>query len=188
MQAYRQEKFPITIVRPSHTYDRTLPLPGGWTNLERLRRGKPVIVHGDGTSLWTLTHHTDFAKGFVGLLGNSARHRRGLPHHLRRVAELEPDLRAAGAAPPGWSRARARPLRPDHRLRSRVGRGLLGDKALSMVFDNSKIKRLVPDFICTIPFARGARRSSPGTTPTPPGSGWMSRLDALMDELIGKWG
>src|SRR6266496_1197586 len=67
--AYRDEGFPATIVRPSHTYDKTnVPLHGGWTALARMRQGKPVVVHGDGTSLWTLTHHTDFALGFVPLL------------------------------------------------------------------------------------------------------------------------
>ena len=69
MAAYRDEEFPVTIVRPSHTYDATsVPLDGKYTVLERMRAGKKVIVHGDGTSLWTLTHHRDFAKGFVGLL------------------------------------------------------------------------------------------------------------------------
>src|SRR3954447_19090465 len=70
VRAYRETGFPMTIVRPSHTYDRTLvPCDGGWTVIDRMRRGKEVVVHGDGTSLWTLTHHVDFAKGFVGLLG-----------------------------------------------------------------------------------------------------------------------
>src|SRR5690349_5203008 len=69
--AYRDEGFPATIVRPSHTYDKTLiPLDGGWTVISRMRQGKPVVVHGDGTSLWTLTHHADFARGFVPLLGH----------------------------------------------------------------------------------------------------------------------
>ena len=72
MRAYREEGFPVTIVRPSHTYDRTLlPFTAGWTMVERMRRGKQVVVHGDGTSLWTLTHHRDFARGFMGLLGRS---------------------------------------------------------------------------------------------------------------------
>ena len=71
MLAYRQENFPITVVRPSHTYDATLlPFHGGYTNIARMRQGRPVLVHGDGTSLWTLTHHADFAVGLVGLLGN----------------------------------------------------------------------------------------------------------------------
>src|SRR5690348_4500298 len=69
--AYRDDGFPVTIVRPSHTYDRTsVPLDGGWTALARMRAGKPVVVHGDGTSLWTLTHTRDFAQGFVPLLGH----------------------------------------------------------------------------------------------------------------------
>src|SRR5688572_7022446 len=69
--AYRESDFPATIVRPSHTYDcRSLPVEGGYTVIDRMRRGKPVLVHGDGTSLWVLTHHDDFAKGFNGLLGN----------------------------------------------------------------------------------------------------------------------
>ena len=72
MRAYREEGFPFTIVRPSHTYDRTmLPFSGDFTVIDRMRKGKKVIVHGDGTSLWVLTHHADFAKGFVALLGNN---------------------------------------------------------------------------------------------------------------------
>ena len=70
-RAYREDGFPATIVRPSHTYDRTaIPTMSGWTDVDRMRRGLPVVVHGDGTSLWTLTHHADFAAAFVGLLGN----------------------------------------------------------------------------------------------------------------------
>src|SRR5262249_13893640 len=72
IRAYR-EGFPATIVRPSHTYDAALlPVHGGWTVVDRMRRGLPVVVHGDGTSLWTLTHHRDFAHAFVGLLGHEA--------------------------------------------------------------------------------------------------------------------
>ena len=72
VRTYREDGFPATIVRPSHTYDRTqVPYDTGWTAIERMRRGKPIVVHGDGTSLWTLTHSTDFAKGFMGLLGNA---------------------------------------------------------------------------------------------------------------------
>ena len=79
--AYRDDQFPITIVRPSHTYDATmLPLQGGWTMIERMRRGRPVVVAGDGLSLWVLTHNTDFARGFVGLLGNP--HAIGQAYHI----------------------------------------------------------------------------------------------------------
>ena len=156
VRAYREEKFPATIVRPSHTYDNTLlPLHGGWTTVERMRRGAPVIVHGDGTSLWTLTHNRDFAKGLVGLLGNS--HAIGEAFHItsdewltwNQIAELT--ARAAGVE--------AHMVHVPSDLIAAYdkdwGDGLLGDKAASMVFDNSKIKRLVPDFVCTTPFSRG---------------------------------
>lgn len=157
LQAYRQEKFPITIVRPSHTYDKTLlPMQGGWTVVERMLKGKKVIVHGDGTSLWTLTHHRDFAKGFVGLLGN--------PHAIGEAFHITSDesvtwnqifeivAKAAGATPHLVHIASERIAQYDPEW----GAGLLGDKAYSVIFDNSKIKRLVPDFCATTPFARGA--------------------------------
>jgi nucleoside-diphosphate-sugar epimerase len=158
VKAYREENFPATIVRPSHTYDATLlPMDGGWTIVDRMLRGKQVIVHGDGTSLWTLTHNTDFAKGLVGLLGN--------PRAIGDAFQITSDEwltwnqifemvgHAAGVEPkivhvpsdliaaydPDW------------------GAGLLGDKSNSMIFDNTKIKRLVPDFVCTTPFGRGVQ-------------------------------
>jgi nucleoside-diphosphate-sugar epimerase len=157
VRAYRDEKFPVTIVRPSHTYDRTLlPMEGGWTAVDRMLRGQPVIVHGDGSSLWTLTHHTDFAVGLVGLLGNS--HAIGEAIHITSDELLtwnqifEIVAHAAGAKAeivhvPSDLIAAYDPDWAD---------GLLGDKTHSMVFDNSKIKRLVPDFNCRIPFSRGA--------------------------------
>ena len=84
----------MTVVRPSHTYDTIVPVAVGssdYTIIDRIRRGKPVIVHGEGTSLWTLTHADDFARAFIGLCGNPRSHRPRLPHHLRRVADLGPD-------------------------------------------------------------------------------------------------
>ena len=159
MQAYRAEKFPVTIVRPSHTYDQTLlPMHGGYTMVDRMRQGKPVIVHGDGTSLWVLTHHADFARGFVGLLGNS--------HAIGDAFQITSDewlnwnqiynlvAQAAGAEAklvhvPSELIAAYDPL---------WGASLLGDKSNSMIFDNSKIKRVVPDFVASIPFAQGARQ------------------------------
>jgi nucleoside-diphosphate-sugar epimerase len=158
MRAYRERDFPVTIVRPSHTYDRTsLPIYGGWTQLDRMRRGLPVVVHGDGTSLWTLTHHVDFAKAFVGLLG----HTRALGEAYtitsddvltwNQIYELLGD--AAGAEPHlvhVTSNAIAA-LDPER------GASLVGDKAHSMIFDNTKIKTLVPDYVATIPFEQGAR-------------------------------
>lgn len=159
-RAYREEKFPFTIVRPSHTYDQVyIPVHGGWTVVDRMLRGLPVIVHGDGSSLWTLTHSSDFAKGFVGLLGNS--HAIGEVYHITsdewltwdqihqviakalgvdaRIVHVPSDLIAAYDA--DW------------------GDSLLGDKTHSFVLDNSKIKKAVPGFACTKPFSLGIQES-----------------------------
>ena len=158
MQAYREIKFPVTIVRPSHTYDRTMvPLRGHYTDIDRMRKGKKVVVHGDGTSLWVLTHHDDLAKGFVGLLGNH--HAIGHAFHITSDEVLTWNqiytilAHAAGVEPqivhvPSDLIAVFDP---------ELGAGLLGDKAHSVIFDNTKIKRLVPDFAATIPFSQGAR-------------------------------
>src|SRR5882724_7018165 len=145
VRAYREEGFPATIVRPSHTYDPTLvPLDGGWTALGRMRQGKPVIVHGDGTSLWTLTHHRDFAQGFVPLLGHPRTI--GDSFHITSDDVLTWDqiaraLASAVGAPadivhvPSAAIASADP---------QWGASLLGDKAHSLVFDNSKLRSVVP--------------------------------------------
>ena len=113
-QAMTEEGFPVTIVRPSHTYDdANPPLPGGWTVVDRIARGAEIPVHGDGTSLWTLTHAEDFAQGLVGLLGNP-HHRRGLQHHRRGRLHLGSDLhhrrrRARGRSKAGACRVGALP-------------------------------------------------------------------------------
>jgi len=158
LRAYREEGIPITVVRPSHTYDRTtVPAPGGYSVIDRMRRGKPVIVHGDGTSLWTLTHHRDFAKGFVGLLGHDGAI--GESVHItsdevltwNQIHELL--ARAAGAE----ARLVHVPSSVIAAYDADWGDGLLGDKSHSMIFDNTKIKRLVPDYRAEIPFHRGAQ-------------------------------
>jgi nucleoside-diphosphate-sugar epimerase len=153
-----QTGLPFTIVRPSHTYDCTLfPFHGGYTTVARMRLGKEVVVHGDGTSLWTLTHHRDFAVGFAGLLGNP--HAYGQNIHItsdewlswNQIYELV--ARAAGVE--------ARLVHVPSELIATYdpdwGASLLGDKAHSMIFDNSKIRRLVPEFNPVIPFWQGAQ-------------------------------
>lgn len=158
MGAYREEKFPITIVRPSHTYDKTLlPFYGRYTVIDRMRKGKEVIVHGDGTSLWVLTHHEDFANGFVGLLGN---HRAiGDAIHITSDEVLTWNqiftilAHAAGVTEPRLVHV---PSACIAAFDAEWGASLLGDKAHSVIFDNSKIKRLAPDFVASIPFSRGA--------------------------------
>lgn len=148
----------MTIVRPSHTYDRTsLPMDGGYTVVDRMLQGKKVIVHGDGTSLWTYTHHADFAKGFVGLLGNTRAI--GEAVHITNDEWLTWNQLFQMVASAFGTRANIVHIPSDLIAAhdQRWGDGLLGDKAHCLVFDNSKIKRLVPDFGCTISYSQGVR-------------------------------
>jgi nucleoside-diphosphate-sugar epimerase len=184
VRAYRDALFPMTIVRPSHTYDPTLiPLEGGWTSLARIRDGRPLIIHGDGTSLWTLTHARDFARAFVGLFGNP--HALGGPVHItsdesltwNAIAHLFAD--ALGVEPDivhVTSDAIAREL-PE------VGAGLLGDKAHSVLFDNTRIKSLVPGWVATTPFAEGAREITDWYLADPARQVVDPELDAAFDRL-----
>jgi nucleoside-diphosphate-sugar epimerase len=163
MQAYREDGFPLTIVRPSHTYDQRVPIGvGNWASFavpQRMLDGKPIIVHGDGTSLWVLTHAEDFAKGFVGLIGN--------PQSIGHAFQITSDFiltwnqiyeqigDALGVKPQLVHIASEfiASVDPDS------GPGLIGDKMHSVIFDNTKIKRFVPDYVATIPFSEGIRRT-----------------------------
>jgi nucleoside-diphosphate-sugar epimerase len=99
IRAYREEQFPMTIVRPSHTYDRMMiPLTGRYTIIDRMRKGKKVIVHGDGTSLWVLNAQYGLCKRICRLDGQQRRNRRGFSYHVRQLAYMEPDLRPYGAS------------------------------------------------------------------------------------------
>lgn len=165
MKLYRESNFPVTIVRPSHTYGlRSVPMGihgrhGSFQNLKRMMEGKPVIIHGDGTSLWTLTFNEDFAKGFVGLMGNA--------HAIGEAVQITSDESLT------WNqiyRIIADALDVDFKpyyvssafLAScsdyDFWGGLLGDKANSVVFDNSKLKRLVPDFCAATRFDQGVQK------------------------------
>ena len=186
--AYREHGFPATIVRPSHTYDRTsLPFEGGWTVIERMRQGREIVVHGDGTSLWTLTHHEDFARGFVPLLG----HPRALGDAFQITSDdvLTWDQiarilgRAAGAEP----RIVHVPSDAIAAVDADWGAGLLGDKAHSMVFDNTKLRRLVPDFVATIPYEVGARQIIDWHDADPARRVVDQRIDALIDQLAARF-
>ncbi|GGB95590.1 SDR family oxidoreductase [Cellulomonas carbonis] len=188
VREYRDTGFPATVVRPSHTYDRTLvPFDGGWTVVERMRQGKEVVVHGDGTSLWTLTHNTDFARGLVPLLGRprtvgEAFHITGddvltwdqIAHTLARAAgttarivHVPSDVIAA--EDPAW------------------GAGLLGDKAHSMVFDTTKLRSVVPDFVSTVPFEQGAREIVAWHDADRARRRVDAAMDALMDRLVDRF-
>ncbi len=188
IRAYREEKFPCTIVRPSHTYDCTLlPPHGKLTVIDRMRRGKPVIVHGDGSSVWTLTHHRDFAKGLVGLLGREDTV--GEAFHITSDEWLTWDrihhilAHAAGAT----ADIVHVPSEVIHGYDREWGDSLLGDKAHSMIFDNSKIKRSVPDFAATIPFSQGAEEIIAWYDADPSRRIVDHQLDKTMDRIIEEW-
>ena len=165
LRAWRDEGFPITIVRPSLTYGETqIPLAvNSWaksyTAIDRMRRGKKVIVPGDGSSLWVITHNTDFARGLVGLLG----HEQSIGHafHITtdEVMTWDQFYRIAGAA--ADMEAQLIHIPSDYIaacLPEKLG-SLTGDKAVSVVFDNTKIKRFVPGYSATVRFGEGIRRT-----------------------------
>lgn len=163
MQAYRKEGFPVTIVRPSLTYDPNLPIAiGGWgcyTLADRLRKGRPIIVHGDGSSLWVVTHAEDFARGFLGLLGNE----RALGHafHITSDEVRTWDQIYQTIAEALGVEAKIVHIPSDFvaRVAPQLAGSLLGDKTWSVVFDNSKIKTFVPGFQATIALRDGIRRT-----------------------------
>ena len=184
VREYRENNFPATIVRPSHTYDATKTvLSGGWTALARMLAGKPVIVHGDGTSLWTVTHNTDFARGFVPLLAH--------PRTLGEAFQITSDdvltwdqiAHALAAALGVTARIVHVPSDAIAAADPEWGAGLLGDKAHSMVFDNSKLRSVVPGWRAVIPFERGAREIADWYLADPARQVPDERLDALMDKL-----
>ena len=183
--AYRDAGFPATIVRPSHTYDKTLlPTMGHWTDVARMRAGQPVVVHGDGTSQWTLTHADDFAVAFVGLLGHPA--------------AVGDDFTITGTHAPTWNQiytwmgqaARVEPelvhvasetialVAPD------LGPGLIGDKAHSMVFDCSKVTALVPDFRTTITYDQAVYEQIAWFDAHPEAQQVDTELNAIFDRLV----
>jgi nucleoside-diphosphate-sugar epimerase len=187
MRAYREENFPVTIVRPSHTYDRaSLPLAGRYTAIDRMRKGKKVIVHGDGTSLWTLTNHRDFAKGFIGLLGNS--HAIGEAFHITSDEILTWNQIYEIVAHAAGTKADILHIPSDviAAYDKDWGDGLLGDKSHSMIFDNAKIKKIVPDFAATIPFSRGVEEIIAWHDADPTRQVVDERLDKLMDKIISE--
>ncbi len=183
MAAHRDEGFPATIVRPSHTYDCTLlPFRGGYTLIDRLRHGKPLLVHGDGTSLWTLTHHRDFARAFIGLLGE--------PRAIGEAFHITSDewltwneiARLLGAAAGVAARIAHVPSEAVARFDPDWGDSLLGDKSHCAIFDNSKIRTIVPDFAAEIPFADGAREIVDWYDANP----IRQRVDPFFDEQMDR--
>jgi len=190
MKEYRENGFPVTIIRPSHTYGHS-QIPFGytawrdpWTAIDRMKRGKKVIVHGDGTSLWVLTWNADFAKGLVGLLGNKKA--------IGEVFQITSDQALS------WDQIyleayQALELEPNvihipsdfiARFDQEAVGSLIGDKSNTVVFDNSKIKRFVPDFNCEVDWAEGLRRSLAWFEEHPEFQTVDQDANALWDKII----
>ena len=163
MKAYREEDFPITIVRPSLTYDTVIPIAIGgfkeYTTADRIIKGKPIIIHGDGTSLWTVTHSDDFAKGFVGLLGLTQAI--GHAFHITSDEILSWNMIYKILADSLGHELNAVHIASDFicKIEPSFTGTLLADKGESVIFDNTKIKTFVPGFKATIPFAEGIKRT-----------------------------
>lgn len=166
MQMYRENGFPVTIIRPSHTYsERSIPLgvhgrTGSWQVAQRMLEGKPVIIHGDGTSLWTLTNNEDFARGFIGLIGN--------PHAIGEAFQITSDETVT------WNQiyqiiadclgVELKAYHVSSEFLASVSEydlmgSLIGDKANSVVFDNTKLKQAVPGFQATVRVEQGLKET-----------------------------
>lgn len=195
MKAYRETGFPVTIVRPSHTYDeRSVPLgvhgsKGSFQVLKRMMEGKPVIIHGDGTSLWTMTHSSDFAMGYIGLMDN--------PHAIGEAFQITSNETLT------WNqiyeviaKALGVPLKAYHISSDFLAfpgyndlyGSLIGDKAVSVVFDNSKLKKAVPEFRPQIHFEQGIKKTIENVLankalqiPDPEFDAWCDKIIKIMD-------
>ena len=188
---YRDEGFPVTIVRPSLTYDTVIPVPiGGWTEytvIDRMKKGKKIIVHGDGSSLWTITHAEDFAKGFVGLLG----HQQAIGHafHITSDEILTWDQIHQAVAEAAGCKAEIVHIPSDFigMFDEQLLGSLVGDKATSVIFDNSKIKRFVPGFVATIPFKEGIKRTLEWFEADPARRMLKPETDDLIEKIIHQY-
>lgn len=191
MKMYRENGFPVTIVRPSHTYDdRSIPLgvhgeKGSFQVIKRMLEGKKVIIHGDGTSLWTLTHNTDFARGFVGLLGNI--------HAIGEAVQITSDetltwnqiyQTIADTLGVKLNAVHISSEFLDAASRLDYNGSLSGDKANSVVFDNSKLKRLVPDFVAAKRFDQGVKETVQNVLAHPEYQTEDKEFDEWCDKVI----
>lgn len=193
MQKYREEGFPVTVIRPSHTYsERKVPVGvhgsrGSWQVLKRMLEGKPVIIHGDGTSLWTITTSEDFAKAFLGLMGN--------PHAIGEAFQITSDEALT------WNQiheliaknlgVKLNAYHVASDFLAAMGKydltgALLGDKACSVVFDNTKLKQAVPGFQATIRAEEGIRRSVQYALTHPECQVEDPEFDAWCDRIVAK--
>jgi nucleoside-diphosphate-sugar epimerase len=193
LKAYREEGFPATIVRPSLTYGENLvPLvinswERSYTVVDRMLRGQKVIVPGDGSSLWVITHNSDFAKGFIGLLG----HEQAIGHafHITTDEVLTWDQLYRTVAAAVGVEARIVHIPSDFMVAClpEMEGTLIGDKSVSVVFDNTKIKRFVPDYVATTSFAQGIRQSLAWFDADPARKLIDSKENAIWDQLLDSY-
>lgn len=193
----REANFPVTIVRPSLTYDTVIPVAlGGWndyTIIDRMKKGLPIVVHGDGSSLWTITHSKDFAKGLVGLIGNTKAI--GEAFHITSDEILTWDQIYRAVAAAAGVEANIIHIASDFIAAVAVAQGqdwlvgnFLGDKSISAIFDNSKIKRFVPDFEAAIPFAEGIRETVKWFEADPERMAISDADNGLIDLVVAAYG
>jgi len=191
MNAYREQGFPVTIVRPSHTYGKTM-IPGifghgDFTEIARIKAGKKVIVQGDGQTLWTLTHASDFAKGFAGLCDNFASI--GESFHITSDEHLTWDRIMQIKAQTVGCSADIIHIPSDfiHAIDNDTGAGLLGDKQYNAIFDNSKLKKFVPGFQATISFSKGLQDCIDYFTQDPSRCRENEDISGLIDRIIAAY-
>ena len=194
MNKYREEGFPVTIVRPSHTYDeRNIPLgvqgnKGFWQVIKRMQEGKPVIIQGDGTSLWTLTFNSDFAIGYTGLMGN--RHAIGEAFQITSDETLTWNQIYQTIADALGVKLNAVHISSD--FLAATGKqfdyngSLLGDKSNSVVFDSRKLKSIVPQMTTYVPFHIGVRKSLEYVMAHPECQVEDPEFDAWCDKVIAE--
>lgn len=194
MKMYRENNFPITIIRPSHTYDeRSVPLGvhgsrGSWQVVKRMIDGKPVIIHGDGTSLWTMTHNSDFAKAFVGLMGNA----HAIGESFQITSDESVTWNQVYAAIADALGVELKPYYVSSDFLAKAGPNfdfegsLIGDKANSVVFNNTKLKQAVPGFVATVRFDQGMRMAIENVLAKPELQVEDPEFDAWCDKVIEK--
>lgn len=190
VRAWREKSFPVTIVRPSHTYGNMM-IPSifdrGATIVDRIRKGREIIVPGDGASRWTLTHNSDFAKGFVGLLGNPAA--LGEAFHITSDEALTWDQIHRNIAARLGTEARIVHIPADFicRMYPEFTGPLKGDKIYTALFDNTKIRRLVPEFYCTTPFHLGIEKSLRCLESRPELNVINDDLNRKLDDILARY-
>lgn len=191
MRAFREEGFPVTIVRPSLTYDPQLPIAlGGWgcyTLCDRLKKGRPIIVHGDGSSLWVVTHAEDFGRGLLGLFGNPGA--LGHAFHITLDEVLTWNQVYLTIADALGVEAKIVHIPSDFivKVAPPLTGTLLGDKSWSAVFDNTKIKTWVPGYQCVIPFREGVRRTLAGFDADPAKRRVDEAVNKQLDTILEAW-